>query len=46
MKRGNYKKAEEYLDKLSQCKRSGMTTITEEEIEKLKQEVKNENSAS
>lgn len=46
MKRGNYEKAKEYLDKLSECKRSGMTTITEEEIENLKQEVKNENSAS
>lgn len=46
MKRGNYEKAKEYLGKLSECKRSGMTTITEEEIENLKQEVKNENSAS
>lgn len=48
VKRVNYGKAQEYLDKLSECKRSKMTTITEEEIEKLKQEVKkyNENTAS
>ncbi|MCH5210963.1 MAG: tetratricopeptide repeat protein [Oscillospiraceae bacterium] len=40
LKRGNYKKAQEYLDKLSECKRSKMTTITEEEIEVLRQEIR------
>lgn len=46
VKRNNYNKAEEYLEKLSQCKRSGMTTITEEEIANLKQEVQNHNENS
>ncbi|MCD8181713.1 MAG: tetratricopeptide repeat protein [Firmicutes bacterium] len=41
VKRGNYEKAKKHLDKLAQCKRSGMTTITEEEIEALRQEVEN-----
>ena len=40
LKRGNHKKAQEYLDKLSECKRSKMTTITEEEIETLRQEIR------
>ena len=39
VKLNKYDKAEEYLDKLSECKRSKMTTITEKEIEDLKKEV-------
>lgn len=39
VKLGKYEKAQEYIDKLAQCKRTKMTTITEEEIENLKQEV-------
>lgn len=39
VKLGKYDKAEKYLDRISECKRSGMTTITEEEIEKLRGEV-------
>lgn len=48
VKRNNYKKAEEYIEKISECKRTSMTTVSEEEVEKLKEEVKkhNENSAS
>ena len=34
---------EEYAEKLKECKRSGMTTVTEEEVNKLIQEVKNHN---
>ena len=40
VKLGKYDKARAYLDKLAECKRSKMTTITEEEIEKLKNELK------
>lgn len=36
---GKHDKAKELLSKLAECKRSAMTTITEEEIEKLRQEV-------
>ena len=32
-----------YAEKLKECKRSGMTTVTEEEVNKLIQEVKNHN---
>ncbi len=39
VKCGKYDKARAYLDKLAECKRSKMTTITEEEIEKLKSEL-------
>ena len=39
-----YKRSlEEYAEKLKECKRSGMTTVTEEEVNKLIQEVKNHN---
>ncbi len=48
VKLGKTDKAKECLNKLSECRRSLMTTITEEEIEKLKQEVdgNGENTAS
>lgn len=48
LKMQNYEKAREYVEKLSDCKRSQMTTITEEEIETLTKEVNNcnENTAS
>ena len=43
MKLNKYDKAAEYAEKLKECKRSGMTTVTEEEVNKLIQEVKNHN---
>ena len=43
MKLNKYDKAAEYAEKLKECKRSGMTTDTEEEVNKLIQEVKNHN---
>lgn len=33
-------KAREYMSKIDSCKRSSMTTVSEEEVEKLKQEVR------
>lgn len=39
LKLGKKEKAAEYAAKLDGCKRSSMTTVTEEEVEKLKQEV-------
>ena len=36
---GNNEKAKEYLDKISDCKRTFMTTVSEEEIESLRQEL-------
>lgn len=41
LKRGNLDKARKYVDMLAGCKRSGMTTITEEEIKQLSDEVEN-----
>ncbi len=47
MKLGKTDKARKCLEMLSKCKRSGMTTITEEEIKLLADEVNNnENTAS
>ncbi len=48
VKRGNYKRAAEYLDKISECKRTSMTTVSQEEVDELISEVKkyNENTAS
>jgi tetratricopeptide (TPR) repeat protein len=40
-KRGNKEKAKEFLDKTADCKRSKLTTISEEEIEKLRKEIEN-----
>jgi uncharacterized protein HemY len=37
---GDYKKADEYLNKTDECKRTSMTTVTEKEVEDLKKEVK------
>ena len=37
---GKYDRAEEILGKLPECKRSAMTTVTEEQIEELKEEIK------
>ena len=34
---------DKFAEKLKECKRSGMTTVTEEEVNKLIQEVKNHN---
>lgn len=46
LKTGKTDKARKYLEMLADCKRSKMTTITEEQIEKLKAEVNdNENTA-
>lgn len=39
VKLGKYDKARNYLDALSQCRRTGMTTVSEEEIENLRQEL-------
>lgn len=43
MKLNKYDKAEKYAENLKECKRSGMTTISEEEVNMLIQEVKNRN---
>lgn len=46
LKTGDMDKARKCVDMLAGCKRSGMTTITEEDIKKLTDEVKeNENTA-
>ena len=37
---GKYDRAEEILAKLPECKRSAMTTVTEEQIEELREEIK------
>lgn len=39
-KRGNGKKALEYLDKTAECRRSMLTTVSEEDIENLREEIK------
>lgn len=36
---GKYGRAEEILEKLPECKRSAMTTVSEEQIEELKREI-------
>ncbi len=41
MKKGNKTKALEYLDKTAECKRSKLTTVSEEEIEKFRKEIEN-----
>ena len=41
LKKGNKKAAEEYLDKTADCRTSSLTTISEEDIEKLRKEIKN-----
>ncbi len=48
LKLGKIDKARECLEKLAECRRSMMTTVTEEEIEKLRREVdgNGKNSAS
>lgn len=43
LKLGKYDKAREYADKLENCKRSSMTTVSEEDVERLIQEVRNNN---
>jgi len=40
-KKGNKDKAKEYLEKLKECKRSMLTTVAQEEIENLKEEIEN-----
>lgn len=41
LKKGNKGKAMEFLDKTAECKRSKLTTVSEEEIEKLRSEIEN-----
>lgn len=41
VKRENAEKAAEYLDKTAECKRSMLTTVSEEDIENLRKEIKN-----
>lgn len=38
-KLGDYKTAAEYLDKISECSRSDMTTVSEQQVEELKQRI-------
>lgn len=40
-KKGNGKKATEYLDKIAGCRRSMLTTVSQEDIEKLRKEIEN-----
>lgn len=40
-KKGNKEKALEFLGKAGECKRSKLTTVSEEEIEKLRSEIEN-----
>lgn len=44
-KLGKYDKVREYLNKIDGCKRSNLTTVSEDEIEQLKKEVEDENTA-
>ena len=37
---GNKEKAAEYLEKINDCRRTYMTTVSQEDIEKLKAELK------
>lgn len=46
VKQNNYKKAKEYTDAISKCRRTAMTTVSEEEVEELVKEVKNHNEDS
>lgn len=39
VKLGKYDKASEYMEKISECKRTTMTTVSEEEVEALRQEI-------
>lgn len=39
VKLGKYEKAEKYMDAVSDCKRSALTTVSEDEIEELKKEI-------
>ena len=41
MKKGNFGQAEAFLNKTAECRRSMLTTISEEDIEKLRKEIKN-----
>lgn len=41
LEKGNREKALEFLDKTAECKRSKLTTVSEEEIEKLRREIEN-----
>ena len=41
LKKGNKKAASEYLEKTADCKRSSLTTISAEDIENLRKEIKN-----
>ena len=45
LKLGKRDKAKDYLEKIKDCRRSALTTVSEEEIEQLKREVENENTA-
>ena len=39
LKKGNRQKAKEFLEKTSECRRSMLTTVSEEEIEELRKEI-------
>lgn len=41
LKKGNKERAEEFLEKTQDCRRSMLTTVSVEDIEKLKEEIKN-----
>lgn len=41
LKKGNRQKATEFLDKTADCRRSMLTTVSEEDIENLRKEIKN-----
>ena len=41
LKKGDKVAAKEYLDKTADCRRSKLTTVSEEEIEKLRKEIEN-----
>lgn len=45
LKLGKTDKAKEYAEKIDQCRRSALTTVSQEDIDKLKKEVNNENTA-
>ncbi|MBR4172918.1 MAG: tetratricopeptide repeat protein [Clostridia bacterium] len=41
LKKGDKNRAKEFLDRISECKRSMLTTVSEEDIEKLRKEIEN-----
>ncbi|MBQ6907908.1 MAG: tetratricopeptide repeat protein [Clostridia bacterium] len=41
LKKGDSQKAKEFLDRTSDCRRSMLTTVSEEEIEELRKEIEN-----